>query len=634
MLASLGARFGAILAICWHADEKGIRVGSQVSLPGREMPQLKISEADHDRLISSLLPNEKTHIVNNVTEDGKWLVALCPFDAKFGTSVIELLVSNTDMNRINVTVEQMIEELEQCKKVLQDQSANENESSLNKQSNGEPAQDGSLHIQPKQYEAFSLSVHKSVDFSTTSDIVANEMRRVLDVDRVIVLRKKGPVWFVQSISGQTKVNRRSGLIKRLKELATKALATGKSFYYPGPQEPLPQISEPLRNYLDHCETRFIAIKPVHIKKRREGSNQDEAPSIEDSFPIAAIVVENYRNVPTLHHFEPVFDKYFEHCSLAFENAYRHRQLFLYPLWRTLGKSRLVLAARNIRKSVASMLILILVSTFLAVWPADFNVIANGKLVPTERRRVYAELEGIVVNVPVEHLEKVDKGTLLATVVNEDLEFQIEQVSGEIDELEQRLSAIQADRILRRGTEGSNSENNAKGIQTQLASLKKLMETLESKSNRLKISSPLEGTIITWDVKERLINRPVAPGELLMEVANVQGEWELVINVPSRKIGHVLRAEDQMDELVVTYAIASEPGTWRKGKVVSVESAARLQSDQSQTIALKVQIELDHKQYPANTGVVARVYCGRRSIGYVWVHDAWEYLQENVIFRIW
>jgi hypothetical protein len=32
-------------------------------------------------------------------------------------------------------------------------------------------------------------------------------------------------------------------------------------------------------------------------------------------------------------------------------------------------------------------------------------------------------------------------------------------------------------------------------------------------------------------------------------------------------------------------------------------------------------------------VVARIHCGRRALGYVWLHEVWEFIQSRVLFRL-
>ena len=32
-------------------------------------------------------------------------------------------------------------------------------------------------------------------------------------------------------------------------------------------------------------------------------------------------------------------------------------------------------------------------------------------------------------------------------------------------------------------------------------------------------------------------------------------------------------------------------------------------------------------------VIARIHCGRRSLGYVWLHEVWEFIQTRILFRL-
>jgi hypothetical protein len=46
---------------------------------------------------------------------------------------------------------------------------------------------------------------------------------------------------------------------------------------------------------------------------------------------------------------------------------------------------------------------------------------------------------------------------------------------------------------------------------------------------------------------------------------------------------------------------------------------------------KVRKELPENAIRPGAAVDAKIHCGKRAIGYVWFHDAIEYLQSRVIF---
>ena len=58
-------------------------------------------------------------------------------------------------------------------------------------------------------------------------------------------------------------------------------------------------------------------------------------------------------------------------------------------------------------------------------------------------------------------------------------------------------------------------------------------------------SPVAGQVITWDLYNRLNQRPVERGQLLLQIADPENEWQLELKVPDDRIGHVIRAQNAL-----------------------------------------------------------------------------------------
>ena len=63
---------------------------------------------------------------------------------------------------------------------------------------------------------------------------------------------------------------------------------------------------------------------------------------------------------------------------------------------------------------------------------------------------------------------------------------------------------------------------------------------------LEVYSPIDGQIVTWDLKNRLEGRPVQRGPALLRVANPEGDWELDLHMPEDRMGHIARARNAAD----------------------------------------------------------------------------------------
>ena len=136
------------------------------------------------------------------------------------------------------------------------------------------------------------------------------------------------------------------------------------------------------------------------------------------------------------------------------------------------------------------------------------------------------------------------------------------------------------------------------------------------------------------MRDILKDRPVERVESLMEVADLSGSWQLELNLPDRKIGHVIQAFKKNDgePLDVEFILAAKPGETLKGKLVEIGKATEMLPEQGQHLKLKVAIEdqiLDIKQL--RSGVNAYIDCGECSLGYSWFHPVLEFLQTKVLF---
>jgi multidrug efflux pump subunit AcrA (membrane-fusion protein) len=88
-----------------------------------------------------------------------------------------------------------------------------------------------------------------------------------------------------------------------------------------------------------------------------------------------------------------------------------------------------------------------------------------------------------------------------------------------------------------------------------------------------------------------------------------------------------------DRLEVSYILATEPGKTRYGKVTEIHRSAEIRGDEGNTVLIKVAIDKSDVPDPRpGATVTAQVYCGRRSLGYVLLHDVVAFIQSRILFR--
>ena len=173
------------------------------------------------------------------------------------------------------------------------------------------------------------------------------------------------------------------------------------------------------------------------------------------------------------------------------------------------------------------------------------------------------------------------------------------------------------------------------LTVQEQGLKKRYELLQAEEAELTVTSPIAGQVITWDPVELLATRPVERGQLLMTVADTAGPWVLEVLLPDRHAGDVLEARQQLgNALSVSFILATDPAVTYTGQIKEVSMST--EEDEEQGSALLVTVAVDRAAIgtlrPGAT-VVAKIDCGPRSIGYVWLHELIRFVQAKILFKL-
>jgi multidrug efflux pump subunit AcrA (membrane-fusion protein) len=312
----------------------------------------------------------------------------------------------------------------------------------------------------------------------------------------------------------------------------------------------------------------------------------------------------------------------------------------------------LVTGRTLPKTVAVAALLLGAIAAICLVPYDFTVSADGNLVPKIRQNVFARMDGLVIDVPVHHGEHVEQGDLLACQRSMDLEAEMIRLQGEYESTLRQIASIQRQRMLIESRPARDADLDE--LTGQLAQLREQLKSLlsqrqlqEKKKEQLEITSPISGKVVTWKVRDMILNRPVRRGQRLMEIADPSSNWELKIYVPESKMGHVVQYFHQQHEnypeyqLRVTFILATHPSEKLDGVVEEIDRSARLHEEDGNTVQMRVSFDqaalkrlvanpADDLKVGADTK--AKIYCGRRAIGYVWFHDLFEFVQSRILFR--
>ena len=126
------------------------------------------------------------------------------------------------------------------------------------------------------------------------------------------------------------------------------MAAGEPLWHDGATEDLPpQIEEALEDYVDLSYGRNIAVLPLREPFRKLGADEEGGAAGEidrdDAHRgevIGALIVEQIESDLPAEIFHARTDLVYEHGTRAIANSMAHTNLFLMPVWRTIGPSHL------------------------------------------------------------------------------------------------------------------------------------------------------------------------------------------------------------------------------------------------------------------------------------------------------
>src|SRR3954471_19788178 len=496
----------------------------------------------------------------------------------------------------------------------------------------------------EQLETFTRTAHEKLDVRQTAYTIANEGRRLIGCDRVSVAIKRGGRCPIEAVSGQDTFDKRSNVTVMLGKLAAAVVKTGEDVWYSGDTSNMaPQVEAALDAYVDESHTKAIAILPLTEPQDKEAKFSEDEVDHRPAKVIGALIVEQMVDSRTPDGFLQRVEVVRTHSSTALTNALQHEGLFLLPLWRFLGKGTSLFRGRTLPKTLAVSALVIGAIAFLCFYQTDFKLEGEAKLRPIVRKNVYAQVDGLIKKVNVEHDDLVHKGDVLLVQESPDLDKQIEEVRGQLGKDYAQLDATRRD--LDRNEElteadKSKKESEVTQLRESIKSFTKQLEPLNRKKEMLKITSPIDGRVVTSKVQERLgSSRPVNRGENLLEIADPTGKWELEVLMPEKRMGHIAEARSKSTgKLPVTFFLATNPADQLQGEVDIEELSAEVRGDSGNTVLVHVSFDQDklHKVVAnpkIGASATAKIHCGKRAIGYVWFHDLVDFIRAKILFRI-
>ena len=461
------------------------------------------------------------------------------------------------------------------------------------------------------------ALHSTMDRRRIALDLANDGATALRLDRLSVLLNDGSGFRLKSATAVLELNRRANASRAIEQLVSEVRRQNS----PLPWTTGDQKHAAAQEYLRESGATCVRVEPLG----------GQVGSWEGA--CAAVVLESF-GTNSLRADDDSIAEVCRHAATALANAAVHESHGLrgpWLRWKALPQSR---RARVIVAVSAAILLA------LVIIPADLELEAHGQVQPTRRQSVYAPADGIVTQVAVSNAAQVAEGESLAVMRNSDLDLEVQRVRGEIATTNARLAAVRASRgdPDRRGTNSVNAGQLAadeEELKQAIASLNRQLEIVNRRVAELTLRAPLAGQVVRWDLIRSLDSRPVRQGQLLMQVVDSAGPWEIELRIPDRNVRHVLAAQaaaKNANGLPVRFLFRMSANSTYFARLGAVNLATDV--DQEGALSTLAKVPLDSAEVPnlrPGSSVIAKIDCGRHSIGYVWLRELLEFLQTRVLF---
>ena len=469
------------------------------------------------------------------------------------------------------------------------------------------------------FEQILLRMHASLDPSATAFALANDGRAWLGCDRFSVIQMRGRRAKVLAVSGVDEIDARGEQIQRLERLASAVARTGEALTWSAGEaaELAPQLSALLEAYVDRSHAVALSMVPL-LTPAGENSNAPRGV-------LGMLVAERFVETPEGDMLPQRLRALVPHAESALAAALAHHRVPLLKVQLALGNCLTKARQRPVSMFLLTGLIIAAIGSLIWI-PADFNVEATGTLQPELRRHLFAPLDGVVEELLVEHGQQVKLDEPLLRLRNPELALELSRVAGELQTAQARWATVRAQRSSPNLEPGAANDERQlaaeeEQLREQIAGLETQQQVLRSSLADLQVSSPLAGVVLTWNLSDRLLNRPVKRGQKLLTVADPSSPWTVELQIPDRDAGHVLAARKADPELRVALQLGSDAATTRYGRVVSISQAAESTAGEPTQVIVTAQLdEPPSVEALAGASVAGRIHCGRRSLGYVWLHD--------------
>ena len=488
---------------------------------------------------------------------------------------------------------------------------------------------------------FISEVHRSIDKTEACYAIANEARRLLGCDRVSVGTWNGRRCKIIAISSQDRFDNRANVVRLLSNVATASVSADSPFWITGSTEGMaPEVARKINDYLDEAHSRTLAVIPLLARPPETPDLEMKSRRREESKKLGVIIFEFFDADVSEDEIDETRQLIVNQSQLSLENARKHGEIFMLPVWQKLGWLQKLLFRDHFAKTMTGLGCLAVLILLLCFFPKELNMKVDGVMHPTVRRTIFAQTEGVVREVLIDERERVTPGQKLLQLENRDLDLQIIDSQSQLELLDLQITNTNTmlSSGLRDPLERADMSKMIEQYRMQKATLEAQLELMYEKRGFQEITSPIEGTIITPQPQRRYQDYPVSANLALLEVADLKGSWQLELKIPQNKVAYIDEAfkANGGKPLDVVFKIGTNPNLNLKGTVANLDQ--RAVPSETGAPDFRAIVEIDSGQLKglkeelrSGAGATAKIQCGKHALGFVWFYQIYDFARTKVFF---
>lgn len=273
-----------------------------------------------------------------------------------------------------------------------------------------------------------------------------------------------------------------------------------------------------------------------------------------------------------------------------------------PISWTVRTARTKLSTRKAKFAVAMFCLCCLALCL----PVKYRVGCECRVQPVVRRFVAAPYDGKLDKTLVEPGDTVSENQLLARLDGRELRWELAGLEAELNRAEKtRDAAMAIDHV---------AEAQQAGLEVERLRLK--TELLQSRLENLEVRSPLDGIVISGDLK-KTEGAPLSVGQIMFEVSPLD-RMIVEVEIPEREILHVRAGME------VVFRVDAYPGRKWSGTIERIFPRAELRENESVYLA---EVNLNNESGELRPGMKgrARTVGERHALGWNLFHKPYESL---------